>query len=60
LEICPRKPRSLAPARGLLAQPNAFRLIVQPVAGQFLVIDARLLDALRVSIRSSSGPLMRF
>lgn len=30
------------------------------LAGEFLVLDARYLDALRVSNRSSSEPLMRF
>ncbi len=43
-----------------LALANDFARFAGPVGGEFFVIDARHVDALRVSKRSSSGPEIRF
>ncbi len=50
----------LSLARIQHALPHGFARFARPVRGEFFVIDAQHVDALRVSKRSSSGPEIRF
>jgi len=59
-ECCSAETFQLPLPRGTHLCADDFARLAGSIAGQLLVLDTRHFDALRVSKRSSSGPLMRF